>query len=675
MTVSAQPPRNVSIASAGATTFPYGFKILADSHLRVQVDGEDKKAGVHYSVNGAGAEGGGHITFSSPMAGGEVVVCSRKMTYTRASDSQHFDDLYSPAIDSNQNARNLMIQQVADDTGVAQTAQDNLSASASVMDFGAKGDWDGTSGTDDSAAFQNAIDAMAAIGGGLVKVPSASGGKAYRLDKQVWVKSGVRLIGADKLQIPNFYSASINTMYGGSCLAITWGAGSTGDPGTNTSCAIRMSPQTTVAGLNFIYPGQVTTLNASAPVMFPPTISGNDGDCPGGAIEDCYFVNSYKAVYIPYAHGELRIRSVWGQIIEKFFTINGCYNADSFYDCNLSGIFYLRDSPDANFTNNSGLWAWIQTHGMGWDIGYADAITWANCFVGNCLTAVHFGNAPSGGSTAGLNQHAYGSWIGGGIEAVTFPFWVEGSATSGLNSNGFRVAEAGIAPIGLFNASRAVALRMTQPTGGYTDSSDYRGKISFSNCEFWGIGSWSVNTGPLEGAADASGGDIDFHGCTFKAFQNYIARSFSGTPIFRFIGCSFQDYPALTPSYYHFAANASAGGQFLHSACEFRKAQRTFYGAGATAYVHGFSVPVVASASTVTIPDYSDFISITGTTNVNSLAPSWAGRRISLLFAASLTVSDGNNLKLNGPFSANADDTLSLVSDGTNWIEISRSPN
>ena len=83
----------------------------------------------------------------------------------------------------------------------------------------------------------------------------------------------------------------------------------------------------------------------------------------------------------------------------------------------------------------------------------------------------------------------------------------------------------------------------------------------------------------------------------------------------------------------------------------------------------------VASAATVTLPDSGSYFNITGTTGITSVTASFAGRVVHLKFAASLTVTDGSNLKLAGNFSATADDVLSLVCDATNWHEISRSAN
>lgn len=78
---------------------------------------------------------------------------------------------------------------------------------------------------------------------------------------------------------------------------------------------------------------------------------------------------------------------------------------------------------------------------------------------------------------------------------------------------------------------------------------------------------------------------------------------------------------------------------------------------------------------------YSEVVTVTGTTTITSIAlPTGAGfqpggRRVTLIFAAALTVTGGSNLKLNGNMVTTADDTLTLVCDGTNWHETARSAN
>lgn len=87
------------------------------------------------------------------------------------------------------------------------------------------------------------------------------------------------------------------------------------------------------------------------------------------------------------------------------------------------------------------------------------------------------------------------------------------------------------------------------------------------------------------------------------------------------------------------------------------------------------SLPTVASATTITAPSYSDVFFVSGTTTITSVTAGRAGRVITLIFTGSLTFTDGSNLKLAGNFSTTADDTITLVSNGTNWYEINRSVN
>jgi hypothetical protein len=83
----------------------------------------------------------------------------------------------------------------------------------------------------------------------------------------------------------------------------------------------------------------------------------------------------------------------------------------------------------------------------------------------------------------------------------------------------------------------------------------------------------------------------------------------------------------------------------------------------------------VASASTVSLPNFGRVFVITGTTNINALGNQWRGRQVTLVFQGALTVGDGGSLVLAGNFVTTADDTITLMSDGSNWYEVSRSVN
>jgi len=84
----------------------------------------------------------------------------------------------------------------------------------------------------------------------------------------------------------------------------------------------------------------------------------------------------------------------------------------------------------------------------------------------------------------------------------------------------------------------------------------------------------------------------------------------------------------------------------------------------------------VASAGAMPLPTGRVF-HVTGTTSITSITSTnfQAGAVITLIFDGILTFTDGNNLKLASNFVTSADDTITLVYDGTNWYEITRAAN
>src|SRR3546814_7471623 len=102
MAVTEQTPRNVSTAVAGATVFPYDFKIIDKADLQVTVDGAAKVVDVDFTVSGVGIDSGGDIAFFTPMAGGEVVMRRRNLAYHRQTDYQHLGDFRTPTLKNDQ---------------------------------------------------------------------------------------------------------------------------------------------------------------------------------------------------------------------------------------------------------------------------------------------------------------------------------------------------------------------------------------------------------------------------------------------------------------------------------------------------------------------------------------------------------------------------------------------
>ena len=68
---------------------------------------------------------------------------------------------------------------------------------------------------------------------------------------------------------------------------------------------------------------------------------------------------------------------------------------------------------------------------------------------------------------------------------------------------------------------------------------------------------------------------------------------------------------------------------------------------------------------------------VTGTTTVTSITAAEypVGQPLTLIFSGALTFTDGSNLKLAGNLVTTADDTITLISDGTNFYEVGRAVN
>lgn len=85
---------------------------------------------------------------------------------------------------------------------------------------------------------------------------------------------------------------------------------------------------------------------------------------------------------------------------------------------------------------------------------------------------------------------------------------------------------------------------------------------------------------------------------------------------------------------------------------------------------HGVNV---ASAGAMTLGDDGNIFKVTGTTSITSITIKTAGTLVCIYFEGILTVTDGSNLDIQGDFITYAGASIVLASDGTNWVEISRS--
>jgi hypothetical protein len=99
--------------------------------------------------------------------------------------------------------------------------------------------------------------------------------------------------------------------------------------------------------------------------------------------------------------------------------------------------------------------------------------------------------------------------------------------------------------------------------------------------------------------------------------------------------------------------------------------------AGSPAAGANLGLPVVASAATVELPPTGDTFTISGTTNFSNLAGGWAGRVVTLIFDAVLTITNTfddvtTHMRLANAsnFTTAAGSTLVLEHNGNQWFQI-----
>ena len=85
----------------------------------------------------------------------------------------------------------------------------------------------------------------------------------------------------------------------------------------------------------------------------------------------------------------------------------------------------------------------------------------------------------------------------------------------------------------------------------------------------------------------------------------------------------------------------------------------------------------IASNATLSLPPYNDAYKVTGTTGIGHIAGGWTNRRIVLIFQDGLTVfhslsANGIRLMNGANFSSSTFSTLTLIYEGTQWMEVCR---
>lgn len=354
-----------------------------------------------------------------------------------------------------------------------------------VRDFGALGDGE----TDDTAAFQAALDAAAAAGGGIVRAPTGN----YMIATHIAIPDNVTLEGV--FTVPSAWSQGKGT----TLLAVEGEGSEEGPP------FISLGVNSVLKGVTVYYPNQNDYTNVKP---YPWCIGGRGGDNP--SVIDCMLVNPYNGVdFGTNPSGRHYIRNLYGHPLRRGIFVDQCYD--------VGRIENVHFWPFSGAYHQEGGAAWIQENGEALIFGRTDWEYVLNVFVFGYSIGYRFVRTPHGACN--------GNFVGIGADSSEYCVWVDDCWPYGvLITNGEFVAMAGEDPIAVVVAPTCT------------------GDLLFSNCAFWGPsrqllrheGSGTVTMqscnfrdwdtlGEGRAAIEARSGQLIVQGCNFAKSAPHVA--------------------------------------------------------------------------------------------------------------------------------------------------------
>lgn len=212
-------------------------------------------------------------------------------------------------------------------------ADDILVYTVNVLDFGAYGDGK----TDDTKAFQSAIDHVYKLGGGTVYVPSGE----YMIKGALTVKRSVYLAG-------EWYNPDANPdkIKQGTILLATGNKGkASGTP------LITIGASAGVLGLTVYYPEQ----NLNKSVEYPATILikdnlAGDGTQHASSVQCVTIANAWRGIAADQGNQLPRIDNVYMSVLDYGFKINKCYDCARITSMHIGPSYWAAFTGEAQAT-------------------------------------------------------------------------------------------------------------------------------------------------------------------------------------------------------------------------------------------------------------------------------------------------------------------------------------
>lgn len=353
-----------------------------------------------------------------------------------------------------------------------------------VRDFGAKGDGK----TDDTAAFQRALDEAGKAGGGVVYARRGN----YLFRGHLIVPNGVTLKGVwESVPAHNgIRDAGLpKPTDDGTTFLVTAGAGSEEGP-----AFITLNTNSTLKGVLLYYPNQKMD---DMPIPYPWAIAMR-GKNP--AVLDVEMLNPYNGIDATQNERHL-IRNVHGQPLRRGVLVDQIYDIGRIENVHFNPWFSMKPK----------LFEWQMQNGEAFVFGRSDWQYVLNTFCYGYKVGYRFTRTKAGVCN--------GNFLGIGADDCLVAVLVEQTAPMGV----------------LITNGEFVSFRGSDPTMVRV-APEHSGSVRFVNCAYWGP---NKQIAVIEGT-----GTVGFSDCTFMQWdkdreERCAIQARGGTVLVR--GCEFRD--------------------------------------------------------------------------------------------------------------------------------------
>jgi hypothetical protein len=508
---------------------------------------------------------------------------------------------------------------------VVEHVADKAMHRVSILDYGAIDDWNGVTGTDNTQAFKDALTAASVNGGSVLVPPSAKG---YLIaGHSINIPEGVTLYGN---------SSGFNGVWDinkiGSTLELTY---------TGVEPIFLMNNGSEFKNITIVHPLQTPT---NPPIAYPYVIKGVSSNCNDVVIENVFLYNCYQFLDFSIAHERLTVRNISGDALKQGILIDNNWDVDLIDKIH----FWPFYSSGKTVPQSTALGIWRCNNATAITIGKADGIQGNNIFCYGYKRGITLGTVVG---------YPYGQLNNVSLDICAYGIEVIGVGGQGMIISNLACAMSPEAQA-LYEIPSSFAIVPCHETG----------LLQMNNIVTWGghnrfmyvsetFGATAIvrlsdinvnNNADTELISNLGVGEVTISNLRSILDKKLVASSVGSSPVI-------------------FENPIVANELYTGSVAPIIK--RLEYD----------QLPSVASATTITLPNSAKSFLITGTTTIENIESPYvtAGSEITLIFAESVIVANSGtyNLRLNSQFNATANDTLTLISNGTNWVEKGRSAN